>query len=160
VRRLYKTGWIDNWIYWITHSYTQLHCIRSYSSLQFTCRVFTLYLHSLPLFQYRRIRSPATLQLFSEDCCSARILTTVTALLYSPWTDHKENTHCCIGCCCPGTDLIENAAFPLLRSRLGSDHIENMSRVVCPSTVVNKRFHCWMLTYSVHVTICLHEFTS
>jgi uncharacterized membrane protein YwaF len=24
----YKTGyWIDNWIYWITHSYTQLQCI-------------------------------------------------------------------------------------------------------------------------------------
>jgi hypothetical protein len=28
--------WIDNWIYWITHSYTQLQCIHSYSSLQFT----------------------------------------------------------------------------------------------------------------------------
>jgi hypothetical protein len=40
-----------------------------------TCRVFTLYLHWLPVFQYRRIRSPATLQLFSKDCCSARILT-------------------------------------------------------------------------------------
>jgi hypothetical protein len=37
VRRLYKTGyWIDfdfdNWIYWITHSYTQLQCIL-YNSL-------------------------------------------------------------------------------------------------------------------------------
>jgi hypothetical protein len=28
--------WIDNWIYWITHSYTQLQCIHSYNSLQFT----------------------------------------------------------------------------------------------------------------------------
>jgi hypothetical protein len=28
MRRLYKTGyWIDNWIYWITNSYTQLQCI-------------------------------------------------------------------------------------------------------------------------------------
>jgi hypothetical protein len=35
-----------------------------------------------------------------------------------------------------GTDPIENAAFPLLRSRLGSDHIENISRVVCLATVI------------------------
>jgi hypothetical protein len=34
VWRLYKTGWIDNWIYWITHSYTQLQCIHCYSSQQ------------------------------------------------------------------------------------------------------------------------------
>jgi hypothetical protein len=36
VWRLYKTGWTDNWIYWITHSYTQLQCIHfttHYSSL-------------------------------------------------------------------------------------------------------------------------------
>jgi hypothetical protein len=39
--------------------------------------------------------------------------------------------------CCLGTDLVENAAFPLLRSRLGSDHIENVSRGVCLATVVN-----------------------
>jgi hypothetical protein len=47
-----------------------------------------------------------------------------------------------IGCCCLGTDLVENAAFQLLHSRLGSDHIENMSRGVCLAMVVNKRFHC------------------
>jgi hypothetical protein len=52
-----------------------------------------------------------------------------------------------------GTDPIENAAFPLLRSRLGSDDIENMSRVVCLATVINKRFHCLLLTYRVHVTL-------
>jgi hypothetical protein len=34
--RLYKTGWIDNWIYWITHNYTQLQCMHFYSSLQFS----------------------------------------------------------------------------------------------------------------------------
>jgi hypothetical protein len=45
VWRLYKTGWIDNWIYWIT----QLHTITVYTLLQLltvhyhTCRVFTLY---------------------------------------------------------------------------------------------------------------------
>jgi hypothetical protein len=61
--------------------HTQLHTITVYTLLQLTtvhcntCRVFTLYLHCLSVFQYRRIRSPATLQLFSEDCCSARLLT-------------------------------------------------------------------------------------
>jgi hypothetical protein len=61
--------------------HTQLHTITVYTLLQLltvhynTCRVFTLYLHWFPVFQYLRIRSPATLQLFSEDCCSARILT-------------------------------------------------------------------------------------
>jgi hypothetical protein len=49
----------------------------------------------------------------------------------------------------PGTDLVENAAFPLLRSRLGSDHIENMSRGVCLAMVVNT-YH---IAYSMHVTI-------
>jgi hypothetical protein len=39
--------------------------------------------------------------------------------------------------CCLGTDPVENAAFPLLRSRLGSDHIKNMSRSVCLATVLN-----------------------
>jgi hypothetical protein len=43
----------------------------------------------------------------------------------------------------------ENTAFPLLGSRLGSDHIENMSRGVCLATVVNT---CH-IAYSMHVTI-------
>jgi hypothetical protein len=37
-----------------------------------------------------------------------------------------------------GTDPKENKFLPLLR---------------CLVTVANKRFHCWLLTYSVHVTI-------
>jgi hypothetical protein len=41
-------------------------------------------------------------------------------------TKKTRPSHCCLG-----TDPIENAAFPLLRSRLGSDHIENMSCGVC-----------------------------
>jgi hypothetical protein len=52
------TGFI--WSHTVTHNYsvyalqlTTVHC--------HTCRVFTLYLHSFPVFQYRRIRSPATL---------------------------------------------------------------------------------------------------
>jgi hypothetical protein len=67
------------------------------------------------------------------DFCLLRL----TSELYSPGTDHKENTRCFIGYCYLGTDPVENAAFPLLRSGLGSDHIENMSRGVCLATVVN-----------------------
>jgi hypothetical protein len=63
-------------------------------------------------------------------------------------TKKTRPSHCCLG-----TDPVENTAFPLLRIRLGSDHIENISRGICLATVVNKRFHCWLLTYSVHVTI-------
>jgi hypothetical protein len=38
----YKTGyWIDYWIYWITHSYTQLQCIHFTLAVHYsTCRVF------------------------------------------------------------------------------------------------------------------------
>jgi hypothetical protein len=75
--RLYKTGyWIDNWIYWITHSYTQLQRIHSYSSLQFTIHVpslltgvFTGCLSSNTAGSVHLQNSLATLQLFSEDCC-------------------------------------------------------------------------------------------
>jgi hypothetical protein len=61
----------------------------------------------------------------------------LTSELYSLGTDHKENTHCCIGYCCLRTEPVENAAFPLLRSGLGSDHIENMSHGVCIAKIAN-----------------------
>jgi hypothetical protein len=33
--------WIGNWIYWITHSYTQLQCIHFTLTVHYsTCRVF------------------------------------------------------------------------------------------------------------------------
>jgi hypothetical protein len=76
--------------------HTQLHTITVYTLLQLTtvhyntCRVFTLYLQWLPVFQYRRIRSPATLQLFSEDCCSARILTRNCSLTLN----YTRNCYC------------------------------------------------------------------
>jgi hypothetical protein len=64
-------------------NHTQLHTITVYTiynSLQFniTLAESSQCLHLLPVFQYRRIRSPATLQLFSEDCWSARILTRIS----------------------------------------------------------------------------------
>jgi hypothetical protein len=53
--------WIDNWIYWVTHSYTQLQCIRSYSSLPFTITLAESSHCIFTGFQYHRIRSAATL---------------------------------------------------------------------------------------------------
>jgi hypothetical protein len=62
--------------------------------------------------------------------------------LYSPWTDHKENTvsdFCTVAWRHHRNRPQRKQQFlPLLR---------------CLATVVNKRFHCWLLTYSVHVTI-------
>jgi hypothetical protein len=75
MRRLYNAG------IGLTTGFIGSHTITVYALLQLTtvhyntCRAFTLYLHWFPVFQYRRIRSPATLQLFSEGCCSARTLT-------------------------------------------------------------------------------------
>jgi hypothetical protein len=75
--RLYKTGiglttgFIGS--HTVTHNYSAT--LLQLTTVHYnTCRVFTLYRHWLPVFQYRRIRSPATLQLFSEDCYSAQIL--------------------------------------------------------------------------------------
>jgi hypothetical protein len=74
VLRLYglTTGFIGS--HTVTHNYSE-YTLQLTTVHYNTCQVFTLYLHWLPVFQYRRIRSPATMQLFSEDCCSARTLT-------------------------------------------------------------------------------------
>jgi hypothetical protein len=162
------TGFIGS--HTITHNYS-VYALQLTTVHYQTCRVFTLYLRSLPVSQYRRISSPATLQLFSEDCCSARTLTRnsrncprhlVNSLLRCQLTNSADSAISYIaGERTPkktpirfplllddvitGTDPTENAAFPLLRSRLGSDHIENMSRVVCPATVINNvsTVDCW-----------------
>jgi hypothetical protein len=69
------TGFIRS--HTVTHNYS-VYALQLTTVHYHTCRVFTPYLHSLPVFQSRRIRSPATLQLFSEECCSARILTRIS----------------------------------------------------------------------------------
>jgi hypothetical protein len=66
------TGFIGS--HTVTHNYS-VYVLQLITVHYNTCWVFTLCLHWLAVFQYRRIRSPASLQLFSEDCCSARILT-------------------------------------------------------------------------------------
>jgi hypothetical protein len=64
---IYDGYWIDNWIYWISHSY-------SVYTLQFTIAAATLL--ASPAITYS-LQPDCSLnsQLFSEDCCSARILT-------------------------------------------------------------------------------------
>jgi hypothetical protein len=167
--RLY-IWWVLDWqLDLLDLTQLQLQCVHSYSSLQFTTTlaesshcIFTGFLSSNIAGSVRLQLCNSSLKtaarpeysLVTANSVDLTVLTTGSRpSLYSLWTDHKENTHCCIGCYCLGTDLIQNAAFPLLRSRLRSDHIENMSPVVCLATVVNKRFLCGLLTYSVHVTI-------
>jgi hypothetical protein len=94
---LYKTGyWINNWIYWVTHSYTQLQYIHSYSSLQFTTAlaesshcIFTGCLSS-------NIAGSIRLQLFSEDCCLAWILT--RNCLTWDYTRNSRNCNSLLSC--------------------------------------------------------------
>jgi hypothetical protein len=101
----------------------------------------------------RGCHSPYPLLWAPEGSASQQLIVLVIAGERTTKKTPLRIPYCWIGCCCLGTELVENAVFPLLRSRLGSDHIENMSRVVCLATVVNKRFYCWVLTYSVHVTL-------
>jgi hypothetical protein len=132
-RLIYDGYWIDNWIYWITHSYTQLQCIHSYSSLQFTTTlaesshcVFTGCLSS-------NIAGSVCLQLISEDCCLARILARNWNCPLHWWT-----------LCLAADSVISNIAgerttkktplqFPLLLDDIitGTDHKENTGRFHC-----------------------------
>jgi hypothetical protein len=62
--------------------------------------------------------------------------------LYSPWTDHKDNT------------VSDSSIVAWRNYRNGPQRIQQFLPLLsCLATVVNKRFHCWLLTYSVHVTI-------
>jgi hypothetical protein len=133
----------------VTHNYS-VYTLQLTTVQYNTCWVFTLYLHWLPVLQYRRICSPASLQLFSEDCCSAQILT-------RNWICPRN---------CPSYIARERTPkktpppIPLLYDVItGRDPKENTGlfhcclRIRCYATVVNKRFHCWLLTYSAHVTL-------
>jgi hypothetical protein len=65
-----------------------------------------------------------------------------TSELYSPGTDHKENT------------VSDYSTVVWRHYRNGPQRKQQfLPQLRCLATVVNKRFHCWLLTYSVHVTI-------
>jgi hypothetical protein len=69
--------------------------------------------------------------------------------LYSPGEDHKENTSCRISPLLPWEQTLKKTVPSTVACRLGSDHIENMSYVVCLATVVNT---CH-IACSIHVAI-------
>jgi hypothetical protein len=142
--------WIDNRIY-LDH--TQLHSIYSAYTLQLTvhyntCRVFSLCLHWLPVFQHRRIRSPSQLTCRTADSrlTEHSLLNWSLAGRRSSYIARERTTKKTLP---QNRPQRKQQSVPLLRSRLGSDHIENMSRGVCLATVANT---CH-LAYSMHVTL-------
>jgi hypothetical protein len=145
------TGFIGS--HTVTHNYS-VYALQLTTVHYNTCRVLTLYLHSLPVFQYRRIRSPATLQLFSEDCCSARILTrNSNSLLSCQLTNSADSAISFIAG--ERTPKKTPLRFPYcwmtsLPERTTKKTLVR-SIVALLSNGYKQRFHCWLLTYSVHV---------
>jgi hypothetical protein len=113
VRRLIYDGyWIDNWIYWITHNYTQLQCIHFTLAVYYsTCRVSLQLQLTLTTESLQGPGPPAdpTGSHWPSTNCSGPFSAThrqltrnwncprnrpdcrLTSELYSPRTDHKEN---------------------------------------------------------------------
>jgi hypothetical protein len=115
-------------------------------------------LHTITVYTLHN--SLLQLQLFSEDCCSTRILT-------RNWSCLLSNTK------------LRNYVYPVAANvrlySLGADHKENLSdsptvgmtslperpakKTLVASIVAlhgngcKQASHCWLLTYSVHVTI-------
>jgi hypothetical protein len=128
--------WIDKWIYWTT----QLHN-------SFT--VHTLHNSQLSLFSSSEdsgSNSATTAATYSCGIPCHHSLTgnwncqswLSTSELYSPGTDHKENT-------------VSDSYTVVWRHYRNGPHFLPLLR--CLVTVVNKRFHCRLLTHSVHVTL-------
>jgi hypothetical protein len=127
--------------------HSQLHTITVNALLQLTtvhyntCRVFTLYLHSLPVSQYHRIRSPATLQLFSEDCCSARMLTRNCPSYIARERTPKKTP----------------PPLPLLSDVItGTDHKENASTVAWLSIVARLSIAIAAVVSTCHIAYSMH----
>jgi hypothetical protein len=124
VWRLYNTGWIDNWIYWITHNYSVYALTAHYSSLAESSHcIFTRCLSSNIAGSVRLQLCNASLNtaarpkysLVTRNCNSLSTncnwLTEDSSYIAS-WPDPKENTstllcqtrphrkqqpsHCCI----------------------------------------------------------------
>jgi hypothetical protein len=132
------TGFIGS--HTVTHNYS-VYALKLTTVHYHTCRIFTLYLHSFPVFQYRRIHSPATLELFSEDCCSARTLIHNWNCPRHSWTRNWNSPLSC-----------QLTALVIAWERTTNKTLV-ASIVALLSNGYKQRFHCWLLTYSVHVTV-------
>jgi hypothetical protein len=137
--RLYETGIGLTTGFIGSQSVTQL----GYSVLHFTTH--NKWVSSLPL------KNPApTLQPLPQPTLVASLAITShnwlgtvrswlsTSELYSPVTDHKENT------------VSDSSTVVWRHYRNGPQRKQQFLPLLrCLATVVNKRFHCWLLTYSV-----------
>jgi hypothetical protein len=149
-KRLYKTGFGLTTGFNGSQSVTQI----GYSVLHFITH--NNWVSSLPL----KTSDPALQPLLQPTLMASLAITilvtrrnSVPYSLTAGWcpsyiarertTKKTRPSHCCLG-----TDPVENAAFPLFRSRLGSNHIENMSRGVCLATVVNTCHNIFKVNYS------------
>jgi hypothetical protein len=61
--------------------------------------------------------------------------------LYSSWTDHQENT------------VSDSSTVAWHHRNRPQRKQQFLPFLRCLATVVNRRFHCWLLTYSMHVTL-------
>jgi hypothetical protein len=154
--RLYKTG------IGLTTEFIRSHTVtHNYSVYTLTASQFTIVLaeSSYCVFWRSRLQLLQPTLLASLAITSHNWLEIVRSLLsmselYSPGTDHKENT-------------VSDSKSKLLSSTVVWRHYRNglqrkqqfLPLLHCLATVVNKRFHCWLLTYSVHVTIPLFCYT-
>jgi hypothetical protein len=135
--------WIDNCIYWITISYTtRLKCITLYNSQQLSLFCSSEDPGSNCCNQLLWHPLPSLVITDSELSDNYLLERLSTSELYSPGTDHKEN-------------IVSDSSTVVWRHyRNGPKRKQQFLPLLrCLATVVNKRFHCWQLTYSVHVTI-------
>jgi hypothetical protein len=146
--------WIDNWIYWITHSYTQLQCIHSYSfTVHYsTCRV------SLQLQLTLTTESQLLLSFFrAQDLLQTQLALTGNQLTW--------NCNCPRNC--PSyitrkqTTKKTPPPIPLLLYDVitGTYHKEKtstvawLSIVACLSVTIATVVNTCQIAYSMHVTI-------
>jgi hypothetical protein len=132
-----RRHWIYNWIYWITHNY-------SYTLITESLTI-TTDSHTWVTAPAESLQGPGPP---ADPTGSHWPSTAANVRLCSPGAYHKENT----------VSDSSTVAWRHYWNRPQRKHLLLLSHVGCPATVVNKHLHCWLLTRSVHVTLCLYIF--
>jgi hypothetical protein len=122
--------------------HNQLHnSVTVYFTLQLTTTESLLFLWR-PRLQLLQPTLMASLAITSHNWLGIVRSWLSTSELYSPGTDHKENT------------VSDSSTVVWRHCRNGPQRKQEFLPLLrCLATVVNKRFHRWLLTYSVHVTL-------